>query len=264
MPVANLKTYGTVSLSVRASAFASQGLAMYLEEAVVGRLRQHCSFTRIERPNQNPADVILDLNITSTGKGGGIVSTSAVATIDTLLVLTDGQSGDLLGTARIRGKSSGSILNSRAPENQAVDVVATEIANLLAKSGCAGPRLARTEPPPSQKPATGSAVSQGSAGTTSEPTTPDESKRAAAEQLNEDGKVKLRSADMKGALALFQQANATLPDARYQYNVCLAFEALEQWDNAVAACQQARGMNPEARLVQKIDKRLEALQQRGR
>ena len=78
--------------------------------------------------------------------------------------------------------------------------------------------------------------------------------------LNEQGKDKLRSADIAGALAAFQQANTLLPDARYEYNVCLAFEAQQQWDQATASCQKARAMNPEARLVTKIDHRLELLQ----
>ena len=87
----------------------------------------------------------------------------------------------------------------------------------------------------------------------------DESHRAEAEALNEQGKDKLRSADITGALASFQQAVVLLPDPRYEYNVCLAFEAQQQWDQATASCQKARSMNPEARLVTKIDHRLELL-----
>ena len=263
-PVANLQSYSTVGLRVKSTAFASQGLAMYLEQATLGHLRQRCGFTQVGPAGSGPpTDVVLDLNITASGRGGGgWVSNSGTATIDTLLVLSDGQSGDLLGTARIRGKSSGMIINNRPPENEAIEEIAKSVANVLAKSGCAGPRVARAEPPPEPPPSTGSAgTGSGSApgpGSAAPPPV-DDAKRAQAEQLNEKGKEQLRSADVKGALALFQQAVALVPDARYQYNICLSLEALEQWDNAIAACKQARTMNPEARLVTKIDHRLELL-----
>jgi hypothetical protein len=263
-PVANLKSYRTVALSVRSTAFASQGLASYLQTSVLQKLQRHCGFEQVGPAGGAPADVVLDLNITHSGRGGGgFVSNNNLATIDTLLVLSDGQSGDLLGTARIRGRSSGMIINNERPEQEAIEVVAKSVTDLMWKSGCAGPRVARVEPPPPQTgsgsvahagSATGSGASQGSG------TPPvDDARRAQAEALNEDGKLKLRSADMAGALAAFQQANALVPDPRYQYNVCLTLEAQEQWASAVAACKQARAMNPEPRLVAKIDKRLELL-----
>ncbi len=262
MPVANLQTYRSVGLSVRSTAFASQGIAMYLEGAVLQKLQKQCGFEKVGRAGTGPNDVVLDLNITHSGRGGGgWVSNSGTAVIETLLVLSDGQTGDLLGTARIRGKSSGMIINGAPPENEAVEVVAKSVAELLAKSGCAGPRLARAEPPP---PNTGSGSGSGSdtgSGTQQGSGAPpvDDAKRAQAEALNEDGKLKLRTADIPGALAAFQQANALVPDPRYQYNVCLTYEAQEQWANAINACKQARAMNPEPRLVAKIDKRLEML-----
>jgi hypothetical protein len=262
MPVANLQTYRSVGLRVRSTAFASQGIAMYLEGAVLQKLQKQCGFEKVGRAGTGPNDVVLDLNITHTGRGGGgCVSNSGTAVIETLLVLSDGQTGDLLGTARIRGKSSGMIINGAPPENEAVEVVAKSVAELLAKSGCAGPRLARAEPPP---PNTGSGSSTGTdtgSGAQQGSGTPpvDDAKRAQAEALNEDGKLKLRTADIAGALAAFQQANALVPDPRYQYNVCLTYEAQEQWANAINACKQARAMNPEPRLVAKIDKRLEML-----
>jgi hypothetical protein len=50
MPVANLQSYRTVALSVRSTAFASQGQAIYLEQAVVQKLRERCGFEQIVRP----------------------------------------------------------------------------------------------------------------------------------------------------------------------------------------------------------------------
>lgn len=265
MPIANLQSYRTVALRVKSTAFASQGQAMFLESAVLQNLQQKCGFSNVGRADGTPADVVLDLNIIRTGRGGsGILSNQNLATIDTLLVLSDGQNGDLLGSAHIRGESSGVVYNSRPPEQEAVDVIARTIADTLAKSGCSGPRIARApEPPPSSGTGTtgtdsGSGSGTGSTGDTGTPPV-DEAKRAQAEALNEQGKDKLRSADLVGALADFQQANQIVPDARYQYNVCLAYEAQEQWPNAISACKQARGMTTDTRLVAKIDHRLELL-----
>lgn len=256
MPVANLQSYRTVALSVRSTAFASQGYAVSLERAVLQKLQRTCGFEQIGRASATPADVVLDLNITNTTRSsGGWVAGSTSATIDTLLVLTDGESGDLLGTARIHGKSSG----MGGAEGEAVEVVAKTVADVLAKSGCSGPRIARAEPPPTPPgpgPGPGSGSGEGSAAP------PDEAKRAEAEALNEQGKLKLRSADVEGAIATFQQANTVVPDARYVFNLCMAFGAAERWDHAIAACRQARGMNPEERLAMKIDERLEMLQRR--
>jgi hypothetical protein len=262
IPVANLQTYRTVGLRVQSTGFASQGQAMFLETAVLDKLRQKCGFEQVNRAGAWPADVTLDLNITNTGRGGGgFISNSSVATVDTLLVVTDGQTGELLGTSKIRGKSSGMIINNAPPENEAVEAVAKAVADLLAKSGCSGPRLAREVPTPVTDPTsdptgTGSGSGSGSAAPI------DESKRAEADSINEQGKEKLRSADVSGAIAAFQQANSVAPDPRYVFNICLALEAQEQWDNAIAACKQARGMSPPAKLATKIDARLDLLTHR--
>src|SRR5262245_41822898 len=221
MPVANLQTYRTVALRVKSTAFASQGQASFLESAVVEKLQQSCSFEQVAAGG-SPADLILDLNITQTGRGGGgLISNSSQAHMDTLLVLTDGQSGELLGTARIHGKSGGMIVNNSNPETEAAQVDAKTAAEMLAKSGCSRPRVPTAEPPPPPPPVPGS----GSAA-------PDESKRAEAEALNDQGKDKLRTADVAGALQAFQGAVALLPDARYQFNICLTLEAGEQWNDA--------------------------------
>ena len=263
MPVANLQTYRTVSLRVHSTAFAAQGQAMYLEQAVLNHLHQQCGFEGIAQSGQ-PADVVLDLNVTNSARGGGWISNANKATLETLLVLTDGQSGELLGTARIHGESSGMIINNSPPEYEAIEAIAKSIGDLLAKSGCAGPRVAKAEPPPPPNTGSGSGAGTGSSepppntgsGT---PAAVDPAKRAEADKLNAEGSEKLQRADLAGAVAAFQQANAIAPDPRYLFNACLAFEAQQQWDNAVAACKQARTLNPNEKLQQKIDHRLDLL-----
>lgn len=261
MPIANLQSVNTVALRVKSTAFASQGQAMFLENAVLEKLQRQCQFSAVVRAGGAPADLVLDLNIIRTGRGGGgWINNSNTAVIEALLVLSDGQDGELLGSAHIRGQSSGMIINGKPPENEAVDVIAKTVADTLAKSGCTGPRVAKApEPPPTGTTETGTGTGTGATGTTGSASEPDEAKRAQAEALNEQGKEKLRSADMAGALADFQQANQLVPDARYQYNVCLGYEAQEQWQNAIAACKQARSMTTDARLVSKVDHRLELL-----
>jgi tetratricopeptide (TPR) repeat protein len=257
MPVANLQTYRTVALRVSAVPQA-QGQAYYLESAVLDRLHGQCGFESVGRAGGQPADLYLDLNVTGAGRGGGGWITNAnLATIDTLLVLTDGQNGELIGSARIHGQSSQMSINNNNPEQQAVDVIAKTIADMLAKSGCGGPRIARAAPPPpppvthqNPPPATGSGSAPVAVDT--------EAHRAEADKLNEDGKLKFRSADLQGAIALFQQANQLAPDAKYVYNTCLAYEALQQWDQAMATCKQARSTaKPELQAT--IDHRLDLL-----
>lgn len=251
-PVANLQSYRSVALSVRATAFAAQGRAMQLEASLVNQLRTKCGFENIHRPDGTPVDVFMDVNIVNSGRGTSMLGSSQ-AFVETLLVLTDGPTGELMGTAKIRGQSGGSISGSPT-DNEAIEVTAQTVANLLAKSGCAGPRIARTEPTQPDQPTQQQQV-QG------QPPI-DESKRPEAERLNEEGKDKLRSADVNGALANFQAAVALIPDARYQYNVCLAYETLEQLPTAIDACKKARAMTTEQRLIDKIDRRLELIAKR--
>jgi hypothetical protein len=268
MPVANLQTYHTVALRVQSTAFGAQGLAAFMENSQLAQLKRVCGFESVARAGATPADLVLDLNITQTGRGGGgFITNDNVATIDTLLVLTDGQSGEILGSARIKGKSSGVIYNGGMPEQEAIDAVAKSIANLLGKSGCSGPRIARVVTPPPNAGSDGGATTNDGSGATHEgsgagsagTSAPDSEQAKQAEALNDQGKDKFRAADVSGALALFQQAVALSPDARFQYNVCLALEAAQRWDDATNACKQAKTMGPKPELVAKIDHRLDLL-----
>ena len=53
-----------------------------------------------------------------------------------------------------------------------------------------------------------------------------------------------------------------MPDAKYQFSICIVYGVQDQWDTAVAACQKARSMNPPPALAAKIDRRIELLQHR--
>ncbi len=246
MPIANLQTYRTVAVRVHSTAFASQGRAMQLETAMLDNLKKKCGFEQVSA-GQTAADILLDLNITQAGRGGGgWISSDSTATLDALLVLTDGQDGELLGTARIHGSSSGMIVNGAPPEGEAIGAVAKSIAELLGKSGCAGARVAKPVPAPKVE----------------DPKPPDETHRAEADALNDQGKEKLYANDAPGALALFQQASARLPDARYEFNVCLTLGVQERWDDAIASCKRARSMSPQPELAARIDHKLELLTHR--
>jgi hypothetical protein len=251
MPIANMQSYRSIALRVHSSAFAAQGLAMSLENAVVNKLHANCSFDQVTQGEGAHGDVALDLNITNSQRGGGgLISNANTARMDTLLVISDGQSGDLLGTARVHGESSGMIINNNVPELEAVDVIAKTIVDMLGKSGCSGARIAKVVPPPPPPPDPGHV----------EPPPVDETHRPEAEKLDDDGKQKLFAADIQGALTAFQQANALVPDARYEYNVCNALGLLEKWDDAINTCKHAKTMNPKPELVAKIDHKIDLLQ----
>jgi hypothetical protein len=263
MPVANLNTYHVAALRVRATQPQLQRLAAGLAQLAADKLHTQCGFDNVVFGNAPGADVLLDLTITGAGRGGTnpVFKNNNLVTVETLLVISDGQSNDLLGTARIHGESSGVLVAGRPPEAEAIDVVSKAAVELLAKSGCSGPRVAKVEPPPQPQPQPGSDATPQPNGSDDRVERPNiEGHRADAEALNDQGKEKLRGADLDGALASFQQANQMVPDARYEYNVCLAFEAQQQWDSATSACTQARGMTGvRAELVVKIDARLTLL-----
>ncbi len=263
LPIANLQSISTVGLRVSSATMPQQ--TKNLEAAVVANLRAECAFAHIAPKSSYPSDLQIDVNIMAMGRGGDnrYIRNPNLATIDTLVVLTDGQSGELLGTSRIHGVSSGMVTPGMPPEREAIDVVAKTIADVLAKSGCGGPRIARVEPPPPPAPPPGPPPSTdpGTPGTPPPPPPPDESHRAEAEALNTQGTEKLQNADAVGALALFTQANTLMADPKYLFNACLTLESEAQWDQAIVACRQAKTMNPEARLAAKIDHRLDLLAQ---
>lgn len=257
-PIADLKTYHSVGLRITAVPQA-QGQAYYLENAVLDRLHRQCGFDGVTRYGTAPADLVLDLNVTAAGRGGtGWITNANLATIDTLLVLSDGQTGELLGAARIHGESSQMAINNNNPEQQAVDVVAQTIGDMLTKSGCTGPRLAKAPPPPPPSGDFGSAPGSGAgSGSAIAATPPPDEHRAEADKLSDQGKDRFRAADYEGALALFRQANQLAPDPRYVVNECLVYESLAKWSEAMAACKEARSMNPPPDLAAKIDHRIE-------
>jgi hypothetical protein len=250
MPIANLQSYRSLALRVHSTAFAAQGQAMQLESAVLQQMQQRCSFQQVAAAQARSADLVLDLNIVNTGRGGGgFISNSSTARLDTLLVVSNGQDGELLGTARIHGESSGMIINNAPPELEAIDIVAKTVTDVFAKSGCFGPRVAKAAPPPPTPPDPKLAP----------PPAVDETHRAEAEKDNDDGKQKVFVADLAGALAAFQQADALVPDPKYEYNLCSTLGLLEKWDEATAMCQKALAKQPPPALRDKIDQKIELL-----
>ena len=64
------------------------------------------------------------------------------------------------------------------------------------------------------------------------------------------------SADGAGALTDFERAVSVVRGPRYLFNVCLAHEALEQFERALDACEQVRSLEPPASLSAKIEQRI--------
>src|SRR5262249_49522524 len=117
MPVANLQSYRTVALRVKSN--VARGYLQMLENLTASKLQQACGFEAIGRAGRGHADVLLDLNITAMGRGGtGMLRNPNMATVESLLVLTDGHDGELMGTARIHGESSGMMINNNPPEGE--------------------------------------------------------------------------------------------------------------------------------------------------
>jgi hypothetical protein len=257
-PVASLQIYRSLLVRV-GSAGRGQDQVGALQQMIANQVQQRCAFSNVSFAGPGePGDgeLIVDLTIQKAARGGGgLLQNPNLFEMDVLVVLSDAVDGELVGSALVRGKSSGMLIEGEAtPEDQAVEVVGNTIGEILGKSGCGGERIARQAPTPTPTPTDP---------TPTDPSTdPNTAKRAEADAANEAGKDKFRSGDPRGALADFHRAMQLLPDARYAMNVCLAHEALEQWDAADAACRQVLAMTPPEALASKAKQRLDIIGQR--
>ncbi len=252
-PVANLRSYQTALIRVSSAPELSQYTPV-LEFATSDRLQNSCGFTRVVSPTQVgqlQPDLIVDLNIRSTARGGGgFIKNPNLATVNVTMVLSDGIDESLLGSADITGKSSAVAMNGNDPENEALIAVAKRVNAILGKSGCQGARIARAEAPPE--------VVQAPVAPPGAPELTEE-QRAQAEAANNEGKRLFRAAEISAAKAQFEQAISVASDPRYYFNLCLAHEALSDYDSAVQACNSVLSANPQGRLADKATQRLEII-----
>jgi hypothetical protein len=251
-PVANLQSYSTVAVR-GAPTTSDPHLTRVLIEDTVMQLAQQCQFHRvlpIEHVTDGAPDLIVDLNIRRSFRGGtGLVQNENKATVEVLVVLSDGISQELLGTAWLNGESAAVMTNAQSPEYQAVGAVASQLGKVLAKSGCTGDRIARAPAEPSDQ--TSAAPEGGDPEPGSEAET-----LARAEALNDEGKRLFLSADMNGALGKFQEAAQLVPDPRFELNICLAYEALKRYDDAIATCEKVAAQTANPRVAAKAKERV--------
>jgi tetratricopeptide (TPR) repeat protein len=251
-PVANLQSYQTALVRVSSASNLSHYTPV-LEFATSDALQKRCSFERVVSPTQIGADqpdLILDLNIRSTARGGdGFIKNPNLATVSVTMVLSDGIDESLLGSAEIIGKSAAVAIEGNDPENQALIAVAKRITAILGKSGCEGTRVARAVPPPVEEPV---AAPPGAPELTPE-------QLAEAEAANDEGKRLFRAAEIAAAKSQFEKALGVAKDPRFFFNLCLAHEALTEYESAVNACNSVLSANPNERLVQKANQRLEII-----
>jgi len=263
VPLANLASYtGVVIRATGASERRAGRLSLVLEHAAVDRIRRRCAFTDVQAgsdaPPDMPADLFLDVTVQRSfrGGGGGLIQNENQATVEVKLVLSDGADEELVGAADIRGKSGGIVVNDASPEEEAVNAVADSIANVLVRSGCSGPRVARARPPARRRPPPDTGTADGDVELVSEQ---QNDVVAKAEAENEEGKRRFRAADVPGAKFHFQAAIRLHRDARYVFNMCLAEEALGRLDAAVSTCKSVIAMKPEPALAEKAKLRLQIL-----
>ena len=157
---------------------------------------------------------------------------------------------------------------------------------MLSKSGCMGPRVARVDPDAAGGGGgTGGGDTGGGGGDTGGggwvtraavvvtraavvvtraagggDAGADAAKKAQAEGLNNEGKNLFRGADVPGAIAKFEAAAALVPDPRYHYNLCLSYESLKRYDDAILMCEKVAGSNPGKRLEDKATRRIGIIQ----
>ncbi len=251
-PVANLQSYQTALVRVS----STPGLSQYtpvLEFATADALQQRCGFGRVVSPTQVgdlKPDLILDLNIRKSERGGGgFIKNPNLATVNVTMVLSDGIDESLLGSAEIRGKSAAVAIEGNDPENEALIAVAKRVTAILGKSGCEGARVARPAPPKEPEPVV---PPEGQPELTEE-------QLAEAEAANDEGKRLFRAAEIASAKAQFEKAISVAKDPRFYFNLCLAHEALTEYDSAVDACKTVLSASPRGRLAEKATQRLEII-----
>lgn len=249
-PVADLQSYQTALVRVSSSPGLNQ-YAPVLEFAAADSMQKSCGFGRIVSPTQVgnlQPDLIVDLNIRNTARGGGgFIKNPNLATVSVTMVLSDGIDESLLGSADIVGKSGAVAIEGNDPENEALQAVAKRVSTILGKSGCKGPRVARAEDPP--EPTEPVVPPEGTPGLTPE-------QLSQAEASNDEGKRLFRAADIPAAKVQFEAALQVSPDPRFYFNLCLANEALSDFDGAVKACNSVLSSKPQARLAEKANQRL--------
>ena len=241
-PIANLRTYRVVGIRV-AGAGAGSRWTDELEAAVVQHVSKQCYFDSVVTSAQlanADADLVVDLNIQRVFRGGtGIIQNDQKATMDVLLVLSEGASEDLVGSVWIRGESPTMHISGSVPERQALEVVADSVGRVLHASGCS---LARIDPEPEPEPEPNH-----------EPVTDNV---AEAERLNNEGKALVKAADIEGAVARFLAAVELAPDPRYYFNLCFSYQALKQYDAALRQCQEVLDRHPTDQLREKTKQRI--------
>lgn len=265
-PVANLRPYtGIVVRGTREGRFGRGPLAAILERAAVARIRQACSFSQVVRSGRRtqpgPDDLLLDLTVRNSFRGGdGLVQNESQATVDVKAVLSDGVDMELVGSADIRGKSAGLLIGQQSPEEEAINAVADSVTQMLVRSGCRGRRIARVHRPPPTDPGGEEPPPDGDPGTDpGQVSLASNDPIAKAEAANEEGKRLFRAADVTAAKTQFREAIRLHRDPRYVFNLCLAEEALDAVDAAIATCKRVQGMKPDAALAEKVKLRLKIL-----
>ena len=260
-PVANLQSYGVVAVRGGEGSIDHR-LTRQLVDQTILQLTGHCHFHQVvpmEQLGDQQPDLIIDLNIRGSSRGGsGLIQNANKAVVDVLVVLSDGINQDLLGTAWVSGESAAVMTGAESPESQAIGAVARELGQVLTRSGCTGQRVARAaEPPEGGGGEAGGGEGGGEAGGEGTGGGGVDPERAAqAEALNDEGKKQFLAGEMEQALGTFQKAAGLVPDARYQLNICLAYEALKRYDDALATCEQVAAQTVNPRVAAKASDRI--------
>jgi tetratricopeptide (TPR) repeat protein len=275
VPLANLKPYRTVLIRVNASVPADRE-KVALETAASERLSRLCRFQGVTLASRgaDKADLFLDLNIVRVNRVSErplIDRVRSRSEIAIAMVLTDGATDELVGSAEIQGQAASELTSGDTW--QAISIAADEIAHLMTTSGCAIPRSAPVtaektatedrakntdEPPPAA--GGGEAGDDTAAEASNEPPRGDHTgANPRAEALNEEGKDRFRRGDLEGALQRFRAAIELSPDPRFYFNLCLALEHQKNYARALTACQRVIDLETEPRLVEKAQWHIHAI-----
>ena len=118
-PVANLQSHRTVL--VRAAGISkAQQFINELADVTVSEVAKKCQFESVlpsSMARGEKPDLLIDLNIRKSFRGGtGLIKNHNKATVEVLVVLSDGVTDELLGSATIQAESASVASSGTSPE----------------------------------------------------------------------------------------------------------------------------------------------------
>lgn len=258
------------------SDFPAYDEVVKLESQTAAAMRQVCGYGRVlvaSATPEGPADVVFDMRIVrlvdvDSQKRSKWGAFAGAAKIGVKIQVTDVWTRKMLGAAYAYGESGSVAVSEGGTTDDAIARVVEKSIEYARNQGCALRReRVVTEADVDEvveeeqvaAPASGPSVTANTAATVT--IGPESDAAIKAETANDEGKSLYKQEKFADAAARFRTASSFRADARYSFNLCLALEALKEYDAALAACGQVYALTPSDSLEAKTEARIKLILQ---